>query len=121
MFLDAFPNEAGKGDEGANWFIHGIAPSYPHNKPLNPAGYFKDVFPEGVRLGTNVGGLSKERFNEVIKDALSTKKAIGLSVGPIREGHVITMWGAEFDENGDVSHIYVADNNDRDTYEFLKE
>ena len=81
-FLDAFPNEAGKGDEGANWFIHGIAPSYPHNKPLNPAGYFKDVFPEGVRLGTNVGGLSKERFNEVIKDALSTKKAIGLSVGP---------------------------------------
>lgn len=119
-FLDAFPNEAGKGDEGANWFIHGIAPSYPHNKPLNPAGYFKDVFPEGVRLGTNVGGLSKERFNEVIKDALSTKKAIGLSVGPIREGHVITMWGAEFDENGDVSHIYVADNNDRDTYEFFK-
>ena len=46
-FLDAFPNKAGKGDEGANWFIHGIAPSSPHNKPLNPAGYFKDVFPEG--------------------------------------------------------------------------
>ena len=73
-----------------------------------------------MRLGTNVGGLGKERFNEVIKDALSTKKAIGLSVGLITEGHVITMWGAEFDENGDVSHIYVADNNDRDTYEFYK-
>lgn len=87
--------------------------------PQNPAGYFKDVFPEGVRLGTNVGGLGKEVFNKTIKDALSNKKAIGLSVGPIYKGHVVTMWGAEFDENGDVSYIYMADNNDRNSFEVL--
>lgn len=30
------------------------------------------------------------------------------------------MWGAEFDENGDVSYIYMADNNDRDYFEQWK-
>lgn len=119
-FIDSFADEAGKGDEGVNWFIHGvIPPSQPMDTPQNPAGYFKDVFPEGVRLGTNVGGLGKEVFNKTIKDALSNKKAIGLSVGPIYKGHVVTMWGAEFDENGDVSYIYMADNNDRNSFEVL--
>lgn len=116
-FVDAFPDKAGKGDEGVNWFIHGVTPSYPHHNPKIAGGFFKDVFPAGVRLGSDEGGLSKERFNEVVKDALSSKKAIGLSVGPITKGHVVTMWGAEFDENGDVSYIYYVDNNDRDYYE----
>lgn len=120
-FINAFRDEAGKGDEGVNWFIHGVIPlSQPMKQPQNLGGYFKDVFPEGVRLGTNVGGLGKEVFNNAIKDALSNKKAIGISIGPIRKGHVVTMWGAEFDENGDVAYIYFADNNDRDTYNFYK-
>lgn len=117
-FIDSFADEAGKGDEGVNWFIHGvIPPSQPMDTPRNPAGYFKDVFPEGVRLGTNVGGLGKEVFNKTVKEALSNRKAIGLSVGPVYRSHVVTMWGAEFDENGDVSYIYMADNNDRNAFE----
>lgn len=40
-----------------------------------------------------------------------------MAKGNVREGHILTIWGAEFDENGDVSYIYMADNNDRDQFE----
>lgn len=117
-FIDSFENYAGYTDAGVNWFLHGEIPSYPSlDWPHNNGGYFKEVFPEGVRLGTNVGGLSKTTFNRVMKEALSTRKAIGISIGPIYAGHIVTVWGAEFDANGDVSYIYFADNNDRDQFE----
>lgn len=63
------------------------------DKPENPAGYFKDVFPEGVKLGQNYGGLSKEVFNTVMKDALKNRKGIGFSRGNVRSSHVMTIWG----------------------------
>lgn len=120
-YVDAFDDKAGKIDDGINWFIHGKVPSYPKLlAPYNYAGYFKDVFPEGVLLGKNIGGLSKENFNETIKDALQNKKGIGIVIGPANKSHAVTMWGAEFDENGDVSYIYMADNNDRDYFEQWK-
>lgn len=31
----------------------------------------------------------------------------------------MTIWGAEFDEDGYASYIYMADNNDRDQFEAL--
>lgn len=93
-FIDSFDDDAGYGDAGINWFIHGIRPSYPaYDKPENPAGYFKDVFPEGVKLGQNYGGLSKEVFNTVMKDALKNRKGIGFSRGNVRSSHVMTIWG----------------------------
>ena len=118
-FCDSFKNEAGYTDEGINWFIQGKKPvSQPYIEPYNPAGYFKDVFPVNSTstdlLSYSVGGLSKERFNNTIKDALANKKAIAVCKGLVRDGHFETIWGAEFDENGDVSAIYMADNNDRD-------
>lgn len=116
-FIDSFYDEAGYGDAGVNWFIHGIEPSAPLLRtPKNKAGYFKEVFPEGVKLSQNVGGLSRENFNKVIKDALTNKKGLGLTIGAVRTGHVVTMWGAEFNDEGDVSYIYIADNNDRNQY-----
>lgn len=116
-FIDAFEDRAGKIDEGVNWFIHGKIPYYPRlEKPYNYAGYFKDVFPDDVTLAQNVGGLSKEMFNKTVKDALKNKKAIGIVVGPVRTSHAVTVWGVEFDANGDVSYIYMADNNDRGQY-----
>lgn len=118
-FADAFANEAGHIDAGLNWFLHGAIQSsgLPDRDNDNPGGYFKEVFPEGVLLGTNYGGLSKETFNRLIKDALAHKKAIGISRGEIRDSHAVTIWGAEFDESGDVSAIYMADNNDRSGFE----
>lgn len=118
-FIDSFHNEGGYGDAGINWFIHGEIPYTPsRDYPYNDGGYFKDVFPSDVRLGKVVRGMSRERFNETIKDALVNRKAIGISIGVASaSGHIETIWGAEFDENGDVSYIYMSDNNDRDLFE----
>lgn len=115
-FIDTFKNEAGRGDEGINWFINGGFCTVPQDQP-NPAGYLKEIFPTGVNLGKNVGGLSKENFNTTIKNALNNKQGIGANFGVVTSGHVITIWGAEFDENGIINYIYVADNNDRYDFE----
>lgn len=113
-FLNSFENEAGNIDDGTNWFIHGKLPTLPPmTYPINNAGYFKDVFPEGVRLGKNIAGIGKETFNKTIKDALLNNKAIGFNAGNVKSSHAMTIWGAEFDENGDISYIYYVDNNDR--------
>ena len=118
-YLNSFINRAGYIDEGVNWFIHGIKPSAPTmTNPINNAGYFKDIFPDGVKLCKNIAGLGKETFNNAIKDALLNKKGIGVSIGPVRKSHAINVWGVEFDENGDISYIYLSDNNDRDQYIF---
>ena len=69
-------------------------------------GYFKDVFPDGVKLATNIGGMGKETFNKVIKDALLNNKAIGFNSGTVKNSHAMTIWGVEFDETGNVSYIY---------------
>lgn len=62
--------------------------------------------------------MGKTRFNETIKDALANRKAIGASLGiATSSGHIETIWGAEFDENGDIAYIYMSDNNDRDLFE----
>ena len=84
---------------------------------MRPPVFFKDVFPEGVLLGANHGGLSKEVFNQVIKDALDNKRSIGIVIGNVQSSHAVVIWGVEFDEDGYISYMYMADNNDRDWYE----
>lgn len=116
LFVDTFKDEAGRGDEGINWFINGGFCTVPQVSP-NPGGFLLDVFPSGVNLGQNIGGISKEVFNNTIKDALDNKKGIGANFGYVTAGHVITIWGAEFDDNGIINYIYVADNNDRYDFE----
>lgn len=59
--------------------------------------------------------MSKENFNEMIKRAFTENKAIGFTAYKFVSGgeslHAMTIWGAEFDEEGYVSHIYYCDNN----------
>lgn len=116
-FTDSFINMGGYGEAGVNWFISGKIPSSPSRRqPYNDAGYFKEVF-QNVSLGKDYGGMGKVRFNETIKDALANRKAIAVSIAFTTGGHLETIWGAEFDQNGDVAYIYMADNNDRESYE----
>ncbi len=59
--------------------------------------------------------MSKENFNAMIKRAFTENKAIGFTAYKFVSGgeslHAMTIWGAEFDEEGYVSHIYYCDNN----------
>lgn len=119
LFVDTFEDEAGYTDSGLNWFIHGTPVSSPSQMPgvNNPGGFFKDVFPEGVKLGANIAGNGKEIFNNTIKDAIANHKAVGVNIGSVLSSHAVVIWGVEFDETGTVSHIYLVDNNDREQYE----
>ncbi len=59
--------------------------------------------------------MSKENFNEMMKRVFTENKAIGFTAYKFTTGgeslHAMTIWGAEFDEEGYVSHIYYCDNN----------
>lgn len=59
--------------------------------------------------------MSKENFNEMMKRAFTENKAIGFTAYKFTTGgeslHAMTIWGAELDEEGYVSHIYYCDNN----------
>lgn len=54
------------------------------------------------------------RFTEIIKEALSGQKAIGCAHSFGRQTHAINIWGAEFDSQGEITYLYITDNNDTD-------
>lgn len=66
-------------------------------------------------VATETRNLSKENFNLWMKNAFRTNKAIGFSangfVGPNGSRHSMTIWGAEFDAEGNVAFLYFCDNN----------
>lgn len=89
-----------------DWFITGqFGMNY---KP--GAGFFEEVF--GRSHITRIM-LSDVSFNEDLKHALTNREGIECTLVYPREYHAITIWGAEFDAEGVVSAIYIADNNDR--------
>lgn len=111
-FVDNFKDKGAW--EGMSWFIGGVfgGTSGCTNKEYreNFKGYFKEVFNRDNISGLfeTVSVMGKQRFNETIKRAINEKKGISIDVNG---NHAMTMWGAEFDENGYISHIYYVDNN----------
>lgn len=116
-YIDHFKDEAGWGDGGVNWFISGEKPTLPPMTNSTGGGFFDDVFPKGKYVAKKVQGLSKEAFNATIIDAIENHKIIGLAARAVSTSHLMTVWGAEFDENGYVKAIYLADNNVEQTTE----
>lgn len=112
MFVDNFTDRGAW--EGVSWFIAGQwgGTSGCTNKEFREQfrGYFKEVFdPDNIGgMVTNYKTLNRENFNRAIKDALLHKKAVSIT---INNNHAMTLWGAEFDQNGEVSYIYYVDNN----------
>ena len=77
------------------------------------AGFFFDVFGRNSLVKQYGNGyMTKEEFNNAIKLARKQGMAVGLDIFIQGGGHAINLWGAEFDEKGEVSTIYLVDNND---------
>ncbi|MBV7439940.1 IdeS/Mac family cysteine endopeptidase [Weeksellaceae bacterium TAE3-ERU29] len=117
LFTESFMDKSGWPTDGAEWFISGsgynLAPPRNYDKPTFP-GYFSKVF-KGEKLTEDVRWPSKEKFNNVVKEAYKNKRALGFVVFLGGYGnHAMTIWGTEFDENGDVSYIYYCDNNSQE-------
>lgn len=114
FFKKNFSNIGSWETGGVNWFING------NKKNLNPVnpdfhGFFSKLFSIDVDVAVETKDMTKENFNAWIKDAFRNNKAIGFSAydfaGAGTGVHAMTIWGAEFDENGDVAFIYFCDNN----------
>ncbi len=115
-FKNRFGNKSGYIVSGVNWFLSGICNRvmYPQDVPEQEnAGFFFEVFGRNLLVKQYGNGyMTKEEFNNAIKLARKQGMAVGLDIFIQGGGHAINFWGAEFDEKGEVSTIYLVDNND---------
>lgn len=95
-----------------NWFFTGRRIAI-GSRPSS-AGYFKDVLGEGT-IASELFAVDGGRFTQVVKDALAAGKVIGFN-HTFKNGslHAINLWGATFDDSGEITHIYVTDSNNGD-------
>lgn len=112
LFIHTF-NNRGAG-EGVHWFING-SPGYGTSGVIDSSmldfkGYFNEIFPLTTELYVSYPKMNKENFNRVLKEALQNHRAIAFVTNG---NHDMTIWGAEFDEEGYASYIYYVNNNPR--------
>lgn len=93
-----------------NWFFTGRSSELYGDK----GAFFKDVLGEN-EIASKLYACDGGRFTTVIKEALSSGCVIGCNhTFPNKTLHSINIWGASFDQNGEITHIYVTDSNDGD-------
>ena len=118
-FIDNTWDDAGYDEEGINWFLSGVNEfiSSPIHSPERTGGLFRNVF-NGTKLCNMASRSGKASMAEALITAFDKKYAINFTAS--REGliigHVMTIWGAEFDEQGYVSFVYTTDNNPKGAY-----
>lgn len=113
LYKHYFKDVSGWPSDGANWFFNarggGVYQDY--NYGIKFKGYYSEVFKDKLSVSYNTP--DKETFNRVLKEALQAKQAFGFAVAyGSGLNHAMTLWGAEFDENGDASYVYYCDNED---------
>ena len=112
-FRDKFVDKGGYVKSGINWFFGGKYTA-PHDAAQligNGGGFFKDVFGSEPNMVENRGIDNIQTFTRLLKEAITEKKAIGFSILALGSAHAMTIWGAKFDEYGEVCAIYYVDNN----------
>ena len=82
--------------------------------PNNNGGFFYDVF-KGEKLTDRTYGGNYESLSNLIKEILGNGGIVGLSHKVFsRNNHIVTLWGAEYDLNGNLKAVYVSDSDDQD-------
>lgn len=110
FFKQCYPNIGSWETGGVNWFINGDKTNLNYSYNETFPGYFHEVFSKDTPVAKEIKNTSKKNFNQWIKDAFRKNNAIGFSVygftGPNGRLHAMTIWGAEFDQEGNVAFIY---------------
>lgn len=120
FFKSSFPDIGSWTRSGVNWFFTGNVKQLLTPNIKGFPGFFHHVFSKEDAIAVDSKhNMNKKEFNDFIKDAFVNKKAIGMVVnnmaGPTKGNHALVIWGAEFDEEGMVSHIYYCENNFSDS------
>ncbi|MDQ8760297.1 IdeS/Mac family cysteine endopeptidase [Streptococcus ruminantium] len=115
----AFQNRSVWTNKILDLYINGYGYSNdPFNKtvtdePTSTVNFFKKVF--GKNQLTNYERIMDyEQFSQRIKAAIEQGKAIGLGYysNLNATGHMVTVWGADFDKDGKVVALYISDSDD---------
>ena len=106
-------------DTSVDFFINGYIASLTGatNSPEkfnrdNRGGFFNEVFGTDILTNRFFSGDYNE-FSDAIKKELQKGNIIGLShrTGSTKSNHIITVWGADFDEKGKIIGIYITDSD----------
>ena len=82
--------------------------------PSNNGGFFYDVF-KGEKLTERTYGGNYESLSNLLKEILGNGSIVGVSHKVFRKSnHIVTLWGAEYDLNGNLKAVYVSDSDDQD-------
>lgn len=115
FFKASYPDKGSWDTGGVNWFVNGDKKNLIYSYNENFPGFFCKVFSTKDVIATETHNTSKENFNQWMKDAFRTHKAIGFTAsgfaGSNAKLHSMTIWGAEFDAEGNVAFVYFCDNN----------
>ncbi len=118
-----FSHKAGyQTDILADFYINGYSP-----KPLggtndekdefkfdDRAGFFHEVF-KNKKLTNRMFSGNLTSFSGTVKTLLENGSIAGLQyITTGTNSHIVTLWGAEYDDSGKVSAIYVTDSDDQD-------
>ena len=114
LYREKCINKGGDPGDGLKWYLFGLNGfRNAKNKNFSPA-LFKDIFNEANSPIKQPTIYTKKEFEDTIKDALDSKKAVGLNrYGTDTSQHAITLWGAAFDKDNNIVAIYVVDNNEK--------
>ncbi|RGX00272.1 IdeS/Mac family cysteine endopeptidase [Paraclostridium sordellii] len=117
-----FGNRDNKGiapDRTLFWFLNGHDLNYrlPVNKSDARGGFFQDVFNDYTSI---IGHTISSYFSDLnysLLDNLYHNQGIGISYHTPFGGssHIVSLWGAKFDINGNLLGVFVTDSNDGKT------
>lgn len=114
LYRDRFPNKGNDVAAALSWFFTGRFGTESNKGP----GYFKDLLGANNPVATIVSIHSGYSLSKALKEAFTRQDAIECTIEFPGKNllHAINIWGAEFDQQGEVSVIYITDNNDTDLY-----
>lgn len=117
LYKNNFTNRGEYPIKALNWFFNGVFQRkiYDTDPVDSKAAFFRSQL--GTRsLGMEYAGTDMmcERFNNLIKEALSQHKGIlfVINLGKNWSTHAVTLWGVRFGDDGLVDTLYMVDNND---------
>ncbi|AYE34025.1 IdeS/Mac family cysteine endopeptidase [Clostridium septicum] len=118
LIKNCFRNKSLWANSTLVWYINGFSMDFPigpqYTSPHFDArvGFLRDIFKErGLTDVSYIG--SYDLFNIRLLEWLQEDKALGIVHRTLASyDHIITLWGASFDENGNIIGIYVTDSDD---------
>ncbi|WP_029906499.1 IdeS/Mac family cysteine endopeptidase [Mycoplasmopsis opalescens] len=109
-YVNGFPYNPGKDKFGGQNYKENYQPDQ------NQSGFFRDVFKDNIltKITSVRDETEKKQFSDTIIKAIKNKNPIGISHsnGTPRSGHIINVWGADFDEEKNVVGLYITNGDD---------